>query len=98
MHPGTAPTGIQQYTGSALYRFAGRLIMRTLGQPVEFVADPIAFAATSPDATDRSFVAPTGPFELGGAPGFVKLPPAALDDDLRAALWRESERLTGVHY
>jgi NAD(P)-dependent dehydrogenase (short-subunit alcohol dehydrogenase family) len=98
VHPGTAPTDIQQHTNSRLYRAVGQLIMRTLGQPLDRIADPITFAATTPDATTQSFIAPTGPFELGGAPGFVKLPPVALDNELRAALWQESERLTGVHY
>jgi NAD(P)-dependent dehydrogenase (short-subunit alcohol dehydrogenase family) len=98
VHPGTAPTDIQQYGSNRVTNALGRIIMRAVGQPLEFVADPITFAATTPDATAESFIAPTGPFELGGTPGFVKLPPAALDPELRATLWRESERLTGVRY
>jgi NAD(P)-dependent dehydrogenase (short-subunit alcohol dehydrogenase family) len=98
VHPGTAPTDIQQYGTSRIANGIGRLIMRAIGQPLEHVADPITFAATTPEVTDGSFIAPTGLFELGGMPGFVTLPRAALDEDLRAALWRESERLTGVRY
>jgi NAD(P)-dependent dehydrogenase (short-subunit alcohol dehydrogenase family) len=98
VHPGTASTDIQQYMPGRLYRATGRVVMRMFGQPLERVADPIMFAATTADATTTSFIAPTGPFELGGAPGFVKLPAAALDGELRAALWAASERLTGVHY
>ncbi|RKR73416.1 SDR family NAD(P)-dependent oxidoreductase [Frondihabitans australicus] len=98
VHPGTARTGIQQYSTSRVYRGVGQVIMRAVGQPLDRVADPIAFAATSPEATPMSFVAPTGPFELGGAPGFVRLPAQADDDALRAALWAESERLSGVAY
>jgi NAD(P)-dependent dehydrogenase (short-subunit alcohol dehydrogenase family) len=98
IHPGTANTGIQQYTASRVSRAAGQLIMRVLGQPLDRVADPIAFAATTPDATTNSFVAPTGRFELGGVPGFVSLPALALDEELRATLWEASERLTGVKY
>lgn len=98
VHPGTAPTDIQQYGTNRVTNGIGRLIMRAVGQPLEYVADPITFAATTPEVTAESFIAPTGLFELGGTPGFVPLPRAARDADLRAALWRESERLTGVHY
>jgi NAD(P)-dependent dehydrogenase (short-subunit alcohol dehydrogenase family) len=98
VHPGTALTGIQQYTTSPVERWVGKRIMGALGQPLDRVADPLLFAATSPDATAESFVAPTGLFELGGAPGFVPLPKAAQDPVLRAVLWAESERLTGVTY
>lgn len=98
VHPGTAPTDIQQYGSGAVKLAIGRAIMRVIGQPLEHVADPVTFAATTPQATTRSFIAPTGFAELGGSPGFVKLPPAAHDNQLRAALWAESERLTGVHY
>ena len=98
VHPGTARTGIQRNLANPVYRLAGQLIMRTFGQPLTHVADPIIFAATTADATPESYIAPTGPFELGGKPGFVKLPPAALETRLRAALWQESERLTGVQF
>jgi NAD(P)-dependent dehydrogenase (short-subunit alcohol dehydrogenase family) len=98
VHPGTAPTDIQQYGSSRIANALGRVIMRAVGQPLDHVADPITFAATTPDATGQSFIAPTGPFQLGGTPGFVKLPPAALDAGLRATLWRESESLTKVTY
>ena len=98
VHPGTANTGIQQHQRGAVTKWLGRRIMQAVGQPLDHVADPIVFAATTEHLASETFVAPTGLWELGGAPGLVPLPKAALDGDLRQALWQESERLTGVHF
>ena len=98
VHPGTAPTDIQQHSASRVANAVARVIMRVAGQPLDRVADPVAFAAWTPEATTESFIAPTGLFELGGPPGFVRLPRGAADPSQRRVLWTASERLTGVVY
>src|SRR5262249_30085350 len=98
VHPGTANTQIARNVSNPLFRFIGSAIMKLVGQPLEHVAEPILLAATTDRATAESYIAPTCAYELGGPSDFVKLPPAALDANLRASLWRESEKLTGVRY
>ncbi|WP_232323470.1 SDR family NAD(P)-dependent oxidoreductase [Catenuloplanes japonicus] len=95
VHPGTAPTGIQRHVAAPL-RLPAELLVRTLGQPLDRVADPVLFAADTEEVTAESFIAPTGFLELGGRTGFVDLPAPARDAALRAGLWEASARLTGV--
>ena len=98
VHPGTALTGIQQYTKSPVERWIGRRIMRVLGQPLDRVADPILFAATTPDAPRVHSSHRPGRSNSAEAPPSSPSPKPPRDAALRTELWAESERLTGVIY
>ncbi|WP_299038964.1 SDR family NAD(P)-dependent oxidoreductase [uncultured Pseudokineococcus sp.] len=98
VHPGTAQTGIQQHQRGAVTKWAGRQIMRVLGQPLDRVAEPLTYAATAPTPRTDRLITPSGLLELGGPPHLADLPPAAHDTDLRQMLWQDSTRLTDVPY
>jgi NAD(P)-dependent dehydrogenase (short-subunit alcohol dehydrogenase family) len=98
VHPGTSMTGLQQHGSRASQAIANVILERFLGHPVEEAALPSLYAATAETVVPGGFYAPTGRFELRGAPGLVKLPPAAQDLTAASKLWDTSESLTGVHY
>ncbi|AMM18904.1 hypothetical protein AX769_00555 [Frondihabitans sp. PAMC 28766] len=98
VHPGTSMTGLQRHGSRAMQAIAGLLLERLVGQSTEQAALPSLFAATQPGVAPGAFVAPTGRAELRGAPGFVRLPPAADDRAAAAALWAYSEARTGVRF
>jgi len=98
VHPGTALTGLQRHGSRRSQALARRWLEPLLGQSPAQAARPTLHAATSPGIANGGLYAPTGRFELRGAPGPVRLPAAALDLDLRQRLWQRSEELTGVRY
>jgi NAD(P)-dependent dehydrogenase (short-subunit alcohol dehydrogenase family) len=102
-HPGFTRTNLQM-SGPNLGRDKARrspfLMASSLGllpsQGVEQGAEPMLFAATSPDAVNGGYYGPTGRFGLVGPTGLVRPPRRARDLGLAARLWTEAERLTGV--
>ena len=80
--------------------FAGRMrrFAPFLFQPAAQGALPTLFAATSPEAEDGAYYGPDGLAGLRGYPKREKPPKQALDEDVAAFLWQESERLTGATY
>lgn len=96
-HPGYTKTNLMT-SGPNLGGRAG-LGMRlsfaiTPGQGVEQGAEPLLYAATSPDAVAGGYYGPR--WGLVGPAKKVKPTNRAMDRDVRARLWAESERLTGV--
>ncbi|PRY27874.1 SDR family oxidoreductase [Pseudosporangium ferrugineum] len=88
-------------TGPALGRdrasLPRRIIWRLLpSQPVSQGAEPLLYAATSPDAVAGGHYGPGGPLGLTGPAAAARVPRRALDGEARARLWAEAERLTGV--
>ncbi|GAB1818630.1 oxidoreductase [Herbidospora sp. RD11066] len=98
VHPGTSMTEIQRHTSRLLRIIADFAIERFIGHTPEQAVLPTLYAATRPDVKPGDFFAPTGRWELRGAPGPVSLPPAATDDTTAAALWHLSEQATGLRY
>src|ERR1700678_383440 len=102
-HPGFTRTNLQT-SGPNLGRDKARrspfLMASSLGllpsQGVEQGAEPLLFAAASPDAVSGGYYGPTGRFGLVGPTGLVRPPRRARDLALAAKLWAEAERLTGV--
>jgi NAD(P)-dependent dehydrogenase (short-subunit alcohol dehydrogenase family) len=102
-HPGFTRTNLQM-SGPNLGREKARrspfLMAASVGllpsQGVEQGAEPLLFAATSPDAVSGGYYGPTGRFGLVGPTALVRLPRRARDLALAAKLWAEAERLTGV--
>jgi hypothetical protein len=76
------------------------LVASSLGllpsQGVEQGAEPLLYAATSPDAVNGGYYGPGGRFGLVGPTALVRPPRQARDLALAARLWTQAERLTGV--
>ena len=101
-HPGFTRTNLQM-SGPNLgrdkakrspYLFATRLGLPSQG--VEQGAEPMLFAATSPDAVSGGYYGPSGRFGLVGPTALARPPRRARDLALAARLWTEAERLTDV--
>jgi NAD(P)-dependent dehydrogenase (short-subunit alcohol dehydrogenase family) len=99
-HPGYTRTNLQ--TAGASLGTPSRLhsIMSLLdflpSQGVEQGAEPLLYAATSPDAVAGGYYGPGGRFGLVGPTATARPPRRALDAEANARLWIEAERLTGV--
>jgi NAD(P)-dependent dehydrogenase (short-subunit alcohol dehydrogenase family) len=65
-------------------------------QSAEQGAEPMLFAATSPDALNGAYYGPRGLFALVGPTTLVKPPRSARSTEKAARLWSVSEELTGV--
>ena len=96
-HPGYSTTG--------LARNLPKLVQAGVSVTSPFVAQspargalPILRAATDPDAKGGQFYGPDGVTQMKGYPKLVRSNARSHDAKLAAALWAESERLTGVRY
>lgn len=67
-----------------------------LFQPAAQGALPTLFAATSPQARGGAYYGPDRLGETRGYPVLARIPPQALDKNVAAKLWLESEALTGA--
>ena len=65
-------------------------------QGVETGAEPLLYAATSPDAVNGGYYGPGGRFGLVGPTVTARVPRRARDAATAARLWAEAERLTKV--
>jgi NAD(P)-dependent dehydrogenase (short-subunit alcohol dehydrogenase family) len=100
-HPGYTKTNLQT-AGASLGRDKPRRFSLLSGldflpsQQVEQGAEPLLYAAASPDATAGGYYGPNGRFGLVGPTGTARITSRALDAATNARLWAEAERLTGV--
>ncbi|GAA0451426.1 hypothetical protein Aca07nite_55940 [Actinoplanes capillaceus] len=96
-HPGSAATNLATSgplmggKQSLLFRIA---IKVTPTHSAEAGAQPMLYAATSPDAVQGGYYGPR--WEMVGPPRPAKPNAKALDRDVAAKLWAASEHLTGV--
>lgn len=99
-HPGYTVTNLQS-TGASLGRDKPKRSLLTAldflpKQQVEEGAEPLLYAATSPEATAGAYYGPGGRFGLVGPTATARITRRALDTGTNRRLWTESERLTGV--
>jgi NAD(P)-dependent dehydrogenase (short-subunit alcohol dehydrogenase family) len=100
-HPGYTRTNLQT-AGASLGE--GRSLMNTMMAALPFLpsqeavqgAEPLLYAAASPDAVAGGYYGPGGRFGLVGPTATARPPRKALDKAANARLWAEAERLTGV--
>jgi NAD(P)-dependent dehydrogenase (short-subunit alcohol dehydrogenase family) len=101
-HPGYTRTNLLTAGASLGGRPARRHPVMSLlnsllpSQGVEQGAEPLLYAATSPDAVAGGYYGPSGRFGLVGPTATARQPRRALDAEANARLWTEAERLTGV--
>jgi NAD(P)-dependent dehydrogenase (short-subunit alcohol dehydrogenase family) len=99
-HPGFTRTNLQT-SGPNLGRDKARwsplqLATGLLSQEVQTGAEPLLYAATSPDAVNGAYYGPGGRGGLVGPTVLARPPRRARDAATAARLWAEAERLTGV--
>ena len=99
-HPGFTRTNLQT-SGPNLGRDKERwsplqLGTRFLSQEVQTGAEPLLYAATSPDAVNGAYYGPGSRGGLVGPTVLARPPRRARDAATAARLWAEAERLTGV--
>jgi NAD(P)-dependent dehydrogenase (short-subunit alcohol dehydrogenase family) len=98
VHPGAALTNLQQHSQGAASRLLMPLLGRlAMGSP-EGAAWPSLYAATNPAVPSGAFIGPAGRRQDSGTPKPARLPRGADDRATGAALWRDSERLTGTTF
>jgi NAD(P)-dependent dehydrogenase (short-subunit alcohol dehydrogenase family) len=96
-HPGLAGTDLaRDLHVPAPVSAVSEAILHGLGQSAATGALPTLMAATAPDLPGGSFVGPSGPAGLQGAPMVIGSSRTSRKRELQRLLTRESERLTGV--
>jgi NAD(P)-dependent dehydrogenase (short-subunit alcohol dehydrogenase family) len=94
-HPGWAATNLQGRSGNALADRLTGVGNRLIAQSAAAGAQPVLAAATA-DLPGGSFLGPSGPGEVRGAPRLVGRTALASDLGLAADLWALSAQLTGA--
>lgn len=102
-HPGISDTSIaadwrnqkRRRLRDRLDLMANRLSMRLFSQSAFDGALPLVHAACG-NVVPGGYYGPTGFAQMNGPPGSVRPGSRALDGDVAARLWAESERMTGV--
>jgi NAD(P)-dependent dehydrogenase (short-subunit alcohol dehydrogenase family) len=100
-HPGFTRTNLQT-TGPNLGLDRPRFSLMQAGmrfapsQGVETGAEPLLYAATSPDAVNGGYYGPGGRFGLVGPTVPARTPRRAREEATATRLWAEAEQLTGV--
>ncbi|MET7621519.1 SDR family oxidoreductase [Streptomyces sp. NPDC005408] len=99
-HPGYTRTNLQTAGASLGRDKPKRSLLNGLdflpSQGVEQGAEPLLYAATSPDAVAGGYYGPGGRFGLVGPTATARVTRRALDTTINARLWAEAEGLTGV--
>ncbi|MFE7772646.1 SDR family oxidoreductase [Streptomyces sp. NPDC057445] len=99
-HPGYTRTNLQTAGASLGRDKPKRSLLTSLdflpSQEPEQGAEPLLYAATSPDAVAGGYYGPGGRFGLVGPTTTARVTRRALDPTINARLWSEAEILTGV--
>jgi NAD(P)-dependent dehydrogenase (short-subunit alcohol dehydrogenase family) len=99
-HPGYSSTNLQRNMGGRFTAPLQNLVARAgfLVQTAEAGAWPTLYAATTPDLVGGSYVGPSGPGEMTGAPHLVGSSDASHDAAVGRALFDQVEELAGVSF
>ncbi|HEY1075237.1 MAG TPA: oxidoreductase [Fontimonas sp.] len=104
-HPGYSATNIFYGGGGtppsalrSLWNNAALLGAAMLGQPAALGALPSLYAATAAGVEGGIYYGPDGLLEMRGHPARARIARQARNVERAAALWTESERLTGVRW
>jgi NAD(P)-dependent dehydrogenase (short-subunit alcohol dehydrogenase family) len=97
-HPGFARTGLFASGPGGLVSLATDFAAPLFGHSAADGAQPILFAATSPEARPGAYYGPGGFAELRGAPAHALIMPQARHAAAAARLWDVSEKLAGTSF
>ncbi|HEY0930718.1 MAG TPA: SDR family oxidoreductase [Gemmatimonas sp.] len=98
-HPGISRTDlIPNGAGASSASGRARRYLWFLFQPAAQGALPSLYAATAPEAQGGHYYGPNRLGETRGHPVLARVPQQALDVEVAARLWKESERLTNIRF
>jgi NAD(P)-dependent dehydrogenase (short-subunit alcohol dehydrogenase family) len=101
-HPGVAKSDVYyvgpRMDGAKVREAFSHVMVGLLARPSADGALPVLYAATAADVAPGACYGPTGPGQIRGRTGRVKVPRLADDRELAGRLWQVSEELTGVSY
>ena len=97
-HPGYTATNLQVVGPKGVLRMFYRVTNRLFGQTAKQGAVPLVLAAAGTEAKPGAYYGPTGPGDAWGPITDSPVTAAALDQDVAAKLWAESERLVGFDW
>lgn len=92
-HPGFASTSLQDASTGLSGLFIKHILNRFVAQPAAAGAVPMVLAAAGAEARPGGFYGPQKGGEMRGPVGDASAGEQALDEDMQARLWAESERL-----
>lgn len=96
-HPGMSSTGLTSgFRMPPAVEAVSTALINGFGQPAGEGALPLLFAATRRDLPGGSYIGPSGPAEVRGAPVIVGSSRASRNRDVQRLLTSEAERLTGT--
>jgi len=99
-HPGYSSTNLQKNMGASIIKPFQDLVARAglFIQTAEAGAWPTLMTATDPDLPGGSYVGPSGPGEMTGAPHLVGSSGASRDAAVQKALFDQVEERAGVSF
>jgi len=99
-HPGYSSTNLQKNMGASIIKPFQDLVARAglFIQTAEAGACPTLMTATDPDLPGGSYVGPSGPGEMTGAPHLVGSSGASRDAAVQKALFDQVEERAGVSF
>ncbi|MDQ2757607.1 MAG: oxidoreductase [Actinomycetota bacterium] len=99
-HPGYSSTNLQNNMGGSFVKPLQDLVAKAgiFIQTAEAGAWPTLMAATDPDLPGGSYVGPSGPLEMTGAPHTVGSSSASRDAAVQKALFDQVEERAGVSF
>lgn len=98
-HPGGSSTNLFSTPGAGLVkRIVTSIIEPLFFQSAEAGAQPLLFAATSPDTVPGGYYGPAKMYEMKGPPAKARIPEQAEDAETARRLWEVSETLVAFNY
>ncbi|NNE88309.1 MAG: SDR family NAD(P)-dependent oxidoreductase [Silicimonas sp.] len=97
-HPGFASTSLQDASTGLSGFLIKHILNRFIAQPAQAGAVPMVLAAAGTEAQPGGFYGPQKGGEMRGPVSDASAGEQALDEDMQARLWAESERLVGFEW
>ena len=97
-HPGYAATDLQSTGPRGFFNVLYRITNPLFAQSAAAGAVPLVLAAAGKEAKAGAYYGPTSRGDSGGPVGDSSVAEAALDRDVAAKLWQESEKLVGFEW
>lgn len=97
-HPGYSATNLQSTGPTGLLNLSYKLLNKIVAQPMQKGAIPTVLAAAGNEAKAGGYYGPQLFSEARGRVSDAIVMPKALDEQNADRLWKESEKLTGIHW
>jgi len=98
-HPGVAKTNLTRYLPKILRgNFLLNFVFRSFFMTAYRGSMPLAMAATSPEVNGGDFVGIDSKRQMKGSPKITKPNELVFDGEMRAKLWKRTEKITGLEF